>query len=306
MPSYRFGHLQFDSDISLADFLPLYDAIDLDSQFDNCKISIQRCLPDVVSLDINDGVLEHFAPKDQRIRFHNIADFSIRNGNYIGISYHQGATHHDIVICLLGPVLACLCYQRECWLLHASAVKIDGKAVLIAGRSGAGKSTVAAAFADEGFDVLGDELLHLNQVDSKSILEAGLRASLLQRSETASLDSNSVEGLIDKSIVSYTDQETHFPIPISHIYILQTSDVASPDLQIEELNPLEKLKSMIEEATYRYHWIAEMGLERPHAQFIAPLVECVEIKKIKRCNQFSTGNAAVTAILDNVLHSHTG
>ena len=52
-------------------------------------------------------------------------------------------------------------------MLHASAVRVNGRAVLFCGSSGAGKSTLAAALAQRGYPLVTDDVCTL------SIGEAG-------------------------------------------------------------------------------------------------------------------------------------
>ena len=62
---------------------------------------------------------------------------------------------------LAGPVLAVLMEQRGAFVLHASAVEIDGAAVAFVAASGGGKSTTAGFFAARGHAVATDDLLPL-------------------------------------------------------------------------------------------------------------------------------------------------
>ena len=64
----------------------------------------------------------------------------------------------DLAAYALGPVLAIALHLRGSVLLHASAVVLDGRAVLFAGEGGSGKSTTAAMLAREGYAVLADDL----------------------------------------------------------------------------------------------------------------------------------------------------
>ena len=60
--------------------------------------------------------------------------------------------------CLLGPVLAVICYLRGALPLHACALRVAGRVVAVAGRSGAGKSTIAAALSGRGHALITDDI----------------------------------------------------------------------------------------------------------------------------------------------------
>ncbi len=73
--------------------------------------------------------------------------------------------------CTLGAPLLVGLALRGCWFLHASAVVVDGRAIVFAGPSGAGKSTLAARLDREaGCRRIADDLLGLRQSDG--IVEA--------------------------------------------------------------------------------------------------------------------------------------
>lgn len=60
-------------------------------------------------------------------------------------------------------------------LLHATAVAIDGQAVLLCGRSGAGKSDLALRLIDRGAMLLGDDYVELAVEDSTVVAQAPAR-----------------------------------------------------------------------------------------------------------------------------------
>ncbi|NIO13431.1 MAG: serine/threonine protein kinase, partial [Gammaproteobacteria bacterium] len=57
--------------------------------------------------------------------------------------------------------------------LHASVIDINGEAVGFMGAAGAGKSTLAAAFAKKGFAVMSDDILALKPGDSAPFAQPG-------------------------------------------------------------------------------------------------------------------------------------
>lgn len=78
-----------------------------------------------------------------------------------------GASMQDIRIFLLGTVLGILCARRGILPLHAACVQVGDGAVALAGASGMGKSTLAAAFIRRGYRILSDDVTAL-EVDGDS------------------------------------------------------------------------------------------------------------------------------------------
>ena len=68
----------------------------------------------------------------------------------------------DTATYLLGPVLGFVLRLRGIACLHASAISIDGRTVLLLGPAGSGKSTTAAAFACKGCRVLSEDVCALH------------------------------------------------------------------------------------------------------------------------------------------------
>src|SRR5205823_7434147 len=76
-----------------------------------------------------------------------------------------GQTLEDLTAYLYGPVLGFLLRAWGRLALHASCVRVDDAAVLLAGEPGAGKSTTAAALATRGHTVVSDDLTALSLDD---------------------------------------------------------------------------------------------------------------------------------------------
>jgi HPr Serine kinase C-terminal domain len=88
----------------------------------------------------------------------NVARFIMRNGEQIVFAPESDASAEDVPIFILGTVFGILLHQREQIVLHASAVEVNGRAVLFCGPSGAGKSTLAAALVQRGYRLITDDL----------------------------------------------------------------------------------------------------------------------------------------------------
>ncbi len=80
-----------------------------------------------------------------------------------------GQTLEDFTAYLYGPVLGFLLRAWGRLALHASCVRVDDGAILLAGEPGAGKSTTAAALATRGHTVISDDLTALSHDDGATI-----------------------------------------------------------------------------------------------------------------------------------------
>jgi hypothetical protein len=86
-----------------------------------------------------------------------VARFLLTAGNEIAFEAEPGADAGDIPIFILGTAFGILMHQREQIVLHASAVRVNDKAILFCGPSGAGKSTLAAALSRCGYRLITDD-----------------------------------------------------------------------------------------------------------------------------------------------------
>ena len=74
---------------------------------------------------------------------------------------------------LLGHVLSFALLEMGVEPLHATASVVDGRALAFLGPPGSGKSTVAAAFLEDGWPLLTDDLLVVHMNDGRSLAEPG-------------------------------------------------------------------------------------------------------------------------------------
>ena len=99
-------------------------------------------------------------------------------------TWPKSLTLEDTATYLLGPVFGYFLRRRGLVCLHASAVAIDGGCVLFTGPAGAGKSTLAAAFALRGNRVLAEDVACLTEDDAGFLVQPGYpRIRLWKESE---------------------------------------------------------------------------------------------------------------------------
>ena len=101
------------------------------------------------------GPTWEMAGEDFLLRIPGIARFLVSGGREIIVEAEPGA---DFAAFASGAALAILLQQREHIVTNASAVRVNGKAVLFAGFSGAGKSVLAAAMDARGYSLCADDI----------------------------------------------------------------------------------------------------------------------------------------------------
>jgi hypothetical protein len=104
----------------------------------------------------------HITPAGTYLFFSEVGAFLIREGREILIDPYPNVEERVIRLPLLGAVLAVLLQQRGKLVLHASAVALEGQAVIFVGNKGYGKSTLAAALYGRGHELLADDVVAID------------------------------------------------------------------------------------------------------------------------------------------------
>ena len=117
-------------------------------------------------------------PGDALFEWPRVARFRVREGRQIDIQVAPGSDKKRAAELAYSAPFGALVHQRGELPLHASTVMHprDGRIFLIAGASGAGKSTTAAAFAQRGWKVLNDDLSRLTIAESGTLVWPGFQA----------------------------------------------------------------------------------------------------------------------------------
>ncbi len=151
MFQYRIYGLKMDSDI------PFRQLIE-DSSESTPDISLRKKEPSDDLLELSQNSFFDLDPKF--CWFHNTTLYCwIEDGNRIFYSPKDNANEEDLKTYILGYALSMLFYQRNMPAIHCSGLRKGDHAVLISGKSGSGKSTMASLFLDNGYDLMADDVM---------------------------------------------------------------------------------------------------------------------------------------------------
>ncbi len=209
--------------------------------------------------------------------------FYNREGHTIVFRYNQSGTYirlsqtwpqwSDSLFSILNPGLAASLFLQGEYLLHASSMVTGGTAFLIAGESGAGKSSLSGALAAEGVATHSDDIAVIGKEDDRLFVQAGY-PRIKMHPETARVVGLPAEQMIPISSRENEEGERWFKsedlpggshphkAPLGGICILSERN---PELKEPHIQQLSSAAAAIELATHRY---GRDWLEYPNRQVL--------------------------------------
>ncbi len=244
------------------------------------------------------------APDHFLFRWGNVAGYYVKDGREIVIEPYIDRDASDIRLFLLGSVFAALLQQRGFLVLHGSSVVIRGRGIILTGKSGIGKSTLAAAFGKRNYRVLADDVCALKLgEDKKPYILPGFPSLKLWKdmAEQFGLATDGLEP-VKKEIEKYRiGIKTHYCGEVSllsDVYILEAGD--RERIEIQRVNDMKKLVALIQN-TYRYRFLKGQQRSAVHFSQCAAVAEKTRIFRVLRPKTGFMLDELVSAIEENVV-----
>jgi hypothetical protein len=242
--------------------------------------------------DISDGPrrwpglqLEEVSPDEVTAFVPGMAEVSVRAGCEVRLRLTPQADLHFIQLLLCGPVLSIALYQRGAVVLHASAVEVDGGAVLFCGESGWGKSSLAAALQTRGHRIICDDVTALVFSAEQVRVPAGpgqvkLNADVVQtlalREDTLSL----LHPDSDKQAFRDTRARTERAVPLRMVYFLEQVS----ETHANSSHALHASQAVMELLRFSYgiHRLAEATVRTRYFQQCATVARTAGMCRLER------------------------
>jgi len=186
----------------------------------------RRPVPESLENPDASGPTWQIAGEQFLLRVPDIARFLLSEGREISFEPESPARAADIPVFILGTVFGILLHQREQIVLHASAIRIDGKAVLFCGGSGAGKSTIAAALVQRGYPLMTDDVCAIAMTSAGVPMvypdgrQLKLWAHSIDRLDLAGRRGERVRDRLEKFYVEPGEALSE-PLPLGAVYALR-------------------------------------------------------------------------------------
>ncbi|HEV7427002.1 MAG TPA: hypothetical protein VGQ46_11595 [Thermoanaerobaculia bacterium] len=185
--------------------------------------------------------------------------FRVRGGTEIVLDPPAGADERALRLAIVGPLLGVILAQRGRFVLHASTVVIDGRAVAFAGPSGRGKSTLVAALTRAGHPLIADDMTVIDTSTAMPVVQPGFpRVKLWPDSAEALAESADALPLLHpdrtKRSLQVTDAFHPVAVPLARCYLLEDGDAEAA----AEIAGSECILSLVR-LTYQASWMHETG-----------------------------------------------
>jgi hypothetical protein len=207
----------------------------------------------------------------------------------IWAAWPDGVTTEDALTYLAGPVLGFALRLRGIAALHASVVAIDGRAIILVGSAGIGKSTTAAALAILGYPVLSEDIAALDDQGDHFFVQPGYPHVNLWPSSVELLFGAAdalpricpLHPTWDKRYLNLTTPPYRFQdraLPLGAVYVLgdRTDDQATIDIE-----PLAGTEAMIAMVANTYaNYLLGKQMRAREFEVLGRLLRHVPVRKV--------------------------
>ena len=212
-----------------------------------------------------------------------------RSGSQIWATWPDDLTLEDMATYLLGPILGFVLRLRGTVCLHASAIALDGRVVVLVGAAGAGKSTTAAAFARAGYPVLSDDVVPLIDLGDRFLVQSAYPRIRLWDSSVEALygDVTALPRLVpahptwDKRYLDLNQTGYQFqsePLPLAAIYYINDRDDSPACPQIAPMTTQAQLITLVTNTYTNY--LIDKQLRAQEFELLSRVVAQIPVRQL--------------------------
>ena len=238
----------------------------------------------------------NFFNNEIRLKIRGLVNFRISKGNQISFSKeNNNVKSNDVKTFLLGSVFGAILIQRNLLVLHGNALEKNGKAIICAGPTGAGKSTLAYALVKKGWKLLSDDLVVVN--DDLEVLPGIPRIKLWQDATKAfkinTKNLSRVRDKIEKFIWEPAENQiSRNQVKLSKIFVL--SNQTPTKLEEDVITRIESEKIsilMLRNNSFRPRFVKGLNKEGENFLKLAKLQKILPIYKMNLPKKISEMNS---------------
>lgn len=281
--TYAAYGLNINSEISLADLLPGNSCLtDVSMRFGHLK-------PELIDAELRgardfeySGVKIRATKNVMYFDWERLGKVLVREGREVIADPDDCTLEEDFQPFLTGPVLAVLLHQRGHFVLHSSAVEIDGAAVAFLGAKGFGKSTLAGFLAKKGCRFISDDILPITYKSGKAMTMPGFPRIKLYDNAIKAIGENPSDY---PKIHRFVEKRSFYPdepfqtesVQLNAAYILGDGEKA----EIKEINPVDAFIE-ISKNTHLNRYMEALQCRREYFEHCRKFIKAVPVFHLRR------------------------
>ena len=229
------------------------------------------------------GMQWEAAPGTFLMNVDGVARYLVTGGRSILVE-PCGGNDSDFANSLSGPVLAALLQQRGVILLHASAIETRAGAVVFAGPSGIGKSSLLAALVERGYAMMADDMTGI-------VLDAAGRPMALPAFPATRLGLDVVHaigwrdrtrGRVHEAVKKYLAPVERFhatPLAVRGVCVIASHD--RNGIEVEPLRTSAAFRQLFR-LTYRRRFLEGLGQQPAHVRTLVAAAKQAPVVRVVR------------------------
>lgn len=295
MPRYRISGLIVASDWELAGVMPLPDAQVPTDVTISC-----RSVPEALEAPTAQTRFWQVAGDRFLLFLPGIGRFLAIGGRELHMDAVPGSDPADALPFLTSTGMGVILHQRGALVLHASTVEWNGRGYAFCGRSGIGKSTLAAALCQAGGRLVADDVSAIlpDGGGAPAVAPDGrmlkLFAGTISQLQLEHRRGAEVRSKTDKHFVAPPAGDLAEPIALAAIYLLRRPMQPVPGA-VEQLSRLTAAQALLS-ATYRRRLALAYAGEGRMVALTAAVVQRVPVFTLAQKHDFSYLSETVAAL----------
>ena len=241
--------------------------------------------PERLEDPLGEGVLYQARSNQFLLKLDHIAHFLVQNGNEIVVRRTPGSLDSDVRLFLLGSCLGALLHQQGMLTLHASAMQVGNEAVLFAGQSDSGKSTLLGAFLRRGYKMLADDITGImTDGNGRVIAQPALPRIQLWADAVKALkykpeELSQVRPDLQKFQLDTRDHFVSSALPVSRIYTIFQNN--KDDFSLEPMPKIARFRTVLY-STYHQQFLDGLDMRAPHFSLTHATANQAEVIRVVR------------------------
>jgi hypothetical protein len=223
------------------------------------------------------------------MQIQDVGNFYSCQGREIEYAPAEGATLASVELYLNGSVYGAILHQRNILPFHGSSFVWNGEGILLCGESGAGKSSLTAAFCLAGAEFLTDDVTPVIFKDDKPhIVPLSDRIKLWNDSlQQLNQENNNLNAIYPGKDKYYFPMQNgfHQSYPLNRLFILEIAD--SDVIEMRLITGVELFTALRNEI-YRWEYLSAMpGNEVQYLKKLVNITQTTRTVKILRPQNIS-------------------